>query len=48
MSPTAHAALRRSLDRWIRSAKEAGLDSESIRAIVATTLQESEGKAGIR
>jgi GntR family transcriptional regulator len=47
MSPTAHAALRRSLDRWIRAAKEAGLDSESIRAIVATTLQESEGKVGI-
>jgi GntR family transcriptional regulator len=46
MPATAHAALRRSLERWVRSAQEAGLDTESIRAIVATTLQESEVKTG--
>ena len=44
---TAHTALRRSLERWIRSAREAGLDRENIRAIVSTTLQESEDKVGI-
>src|ERR1700704_3754182 len=48
MPATAHAALRRSLDRWVHSARQAGLDTESIRAIVATTLQESEEKAGVR
>lgn len=42
MPVTAHAALRRSLERWVQSAREAGLDPESIRAIVATTLQEIE------
>jgi len=47
MPVTTHAALRRSLDRWVRSAREAGLDTESIRAIVSTTLQESAGKVGI-
>src|ERR1700693_2926475 len=47
MPVTTHAALRRSLERWIRSAREAGLDNESIRAIVSTTLQESEDKVGI-
>jgi GntR family transcriptional regulator len=48
MPAPAQAALRRSLERWVRSAKEAGLDTESIRAIVATTLQESEAKVGVR
>jgi GntR family transcriptional regulator len=43
----AHAALRRSLERWVRSAREAGLDTETIRAIVATTLQETQQKVGV-
>jgi GntR family transcriptional regulator len=47
MPLTAHTALRRSLERWVRSAREAGLDTENIRAIVSTTLQESEDKVGI-
>jgi GntR family transcriptional regulator len=47
MPVTAHAALRRSLGRWVRSAKEAGLDIETIRAIVATTLQEIDEKVGV-
>jgi GntR family transcriptional regulator len=47
MPVTTHAALRRGLDRWVRSAREAGLDNESIRAIVSTTLQESADKVGI-
>jgi GntR family transcriptional regulator len=46
MPVTAHTALRRSLERWIRSAREAGLDVENIQAIVATTLQESKEKVG--
>jgi GntR family transcriptional regulator len=48
MPASAHAALRRSLERWVRAAQEAGLDTESIRAIVATTLQESEVKTAAR
>jgi DNA-binding transcriptional regulator YhcF (GntR family) len=47
MPKTTHAALRRSLERWVRSAREAGLDTENIRAIVSTTLQESADKVGI-
>jgi GntR family transcriptional regulator len=47
MPGATHAALRRSLERWVRSAREAGLDTENIRAIVSTTLQESEEKVGI-
>jgi len=47
MPVTTHAALRRSLERWVRSAREAGLDTESIRAIVSTTLQEIADKVGI-
>ncbi len=45
--PAAHAALRRSLERWLRSAVEAGLDPETIRAIIATTLQEAEDRVGV-
>src|ERR1700687_1898476 len=32
MPVTAHTALRRSLERWVRSARDAGLDTENIRA----------------
>jgi GntR family transcriptional regulator len=34
-----HAALRRALERWLESAEEAGLDEESIRALISTTLR---------
>ena len=38
--PGNHAALRRSLDRWLRSAFEAGLDAEDVRALFETTLHD--------
>jgi|ERR1700674_217623 len=41
----AFAALRRSLMRWLASAEEAGLDSDMVQALFATTLQDS-GLAG--
>jgi len=54
-SLTSHAALRRSLLRWLTSAHEAGLDDESILALFtatfregvwnAVTIDESEGMA---
>src|ERR1700674_2411041 len=47
MPVSTHAALRRSLERWVRSAREAGLDTEDLRAIVSTTLQENADKIGI-
>jgi hypothetical protein len=43
----AQAAFRRNLERWVHSAKEAGLDNANIWAMVATTLQQSEEKVGI-
>ena len=33
-----HAVLRRELERWIEAAEQAGLDDESIRALISTTL----------
>src|SRR5439155_3817885 len=49
-SLASHAALRRSLVRWLQSAREAGLDDESILALFNSTLwetrvAESEGTA---
>jgi GntR family transcriptional regulator len=49
-SLASHAALRRSLARWLKSAYEAGLDEESILALFTATFydvkqQESEGTA---
>jgi GntR family transcriptional regulator len=49
-SLASHAALRRSLVRWLQSAREAGLDDESILALFNTTFwdvqaAESEGTA---
>jgi GntR family transcriptional regulator len=38
--PGNHAALRRSLDRWLRSAFEAGLDLQDVRALFETSLQD--------
>lgn len=40
-----HAALRRSLSRWLRSAREAGLDDESILALFTATFREMTGDA---
>ncbi len=39
-SLTSHAALRRSLLRWLTSAHEAGLDDESILALFTATFRE--------
>ena len=36
-----HAELRQELERWLESASRAGLDEESIRALISTTLRES-------
>lgn len=49
-SLASHAALRRGLARWLQSAREAGLDDESILALFNATFrdtqqQESEGTA---
>jgi GntR family transcriptional regulator len=36
-----HEALRRELERWLRAAERAGLDDESIRALISSTLREA-------
>jgi GntR family transcriptional regulator len=36
-----HPELRAELERWLSSALRAGLDEESIRALISTTLRES-------
>ena len=41
-SPGDLAALRRSLGRWIASAREAGLDDESVLALFNSTFRESQ------
>jgi len=38
--PGRHAALRRGLDRWLRSAFDAGLDAEDVRALFETSLHD--------
>jgi GntR family transcriptional regulator len=38
--PGSHAALRRGLDRWLRSAFQAGLDAEDVRALFETSLHD--------
>ena len=38
---SSHAALRRSLIRWLQSAREAGLEEESILALFLATFQET-------
>jgi GntR family transcriptional regulator len=35
-----HESLRRELERWLTAAERAGLDEESIRALISTTLRE--------
>ena len=49
-SPASHSALRRALELWLRTAREAGLDEESVLALFTTTFhdtrtRESEGTA---
>ena len=39
--PHLHAALRRSLERWVGSALEAGLDHESIASLFDSTLRDA-------
>jgi GntR family transcriptional regulator len=41
-SLSSHAALRRSLTRWLRSAYEAGLDSESVLALFMSTFKDAQ------
>jgi GntR family transcriptional regulator len=36
-----HEGLRRELERWLEAAQQAGLDEESIRAVISTTLREA-------
>ena len=36
-----HQTLRRELEEWLREAERAGLDEESVRALISTTLRES-------
>jgi DNA-binding transcriptional regulator YhcF (GntR family) len=36
-----HEALRRELERWLAAAVHAGLDEESIRALISNTLREA-------
>ena len=42
--PTAFGALTRGLDRWVRNAREAGLDDESIQALVQAALRANESE----
>lgn len=46
VTPAAYARLRRGLDRWLRSAREAGVDEESINALIAVARLES-SEAGV-
>src|SRR5260221_14773525 len=41
-SLSSHAALRRSLVRWLHSAYEAGLDGESVLALFQSTFQDTQ------
>jgi DNA-binding transcriptional regulator YhcF (GntR family) len=41
-SLASHAALRRSLVRWLHSAYEAGLDGESVLALFMSTFQDTQ------
>jgi GntR family transcriptional regulator len=40
LARSVHAPLRRSLLRWLKAARRAGLDRESIEALIALTLRE--------
>ena len=45
-SLASHAALRRSLTRWLQSAREAGLDEESILALFTATFRDTQQQEG--
>src|SRR5260221_3385142 len=45
-SITQQAALRRGLDRWLQSAREAGLDEESILALFNATFRDTQKEEG--
>ncbi len=38
--PSSHALLRRSLERWLRGAFDAGLDAEDVRALFETSMHD--------
>ena len=40
--PTTHSRLGRSLSRWVREAREAGLDDESMESLLRVTLRASD------
>jgi len=40
--PTTHSRLGRSLARWVREAREAGLDDESIESLLKVTLRSAD------
>jgi GntR family transcriptional regulator len=42
--PTAYGSLARGLARWLRTARAAGLDDESIQALVQAALRADEGE----
>jgi GntR family transcriptional regulator len=42
-----YARLSRSLRGWLRAAREAGLETEQVRALVAATLDDDETQAGV-
>src|SRR3954451_1348910 len=39
-----HEALRRELERWLEAAERAGLDEDSVRALISTTLREAHNR----
>jgi GntR family transcriptional regulator len=45
-SLASHATLRRSLTRWLQSAREAGLDEESILALFNATFRDTQATEG--
>jgi GntR family transcriptional regulator len=45
VAPGTYAALRRSLERWLRSAYAAGLDEEAVSALFSTAHHELRGEA---
>jgi GntR family transcriptional regulator len=45
--PGTHSRLGRSLARWVREAREAGLDDESMEQLLRTTLQTAGEEEGI-
>lgn len=42
-----YARLSRGLRGWLRAAREAGLETEQVRALVAATLDDDETQAGV-